>query len=111
MTEKKKKKKPAMDREALHAKALMLIGDAVGRIANCPLSDMEVATSPRLVMDTDMGKMSVVARKSWNDHWFFVLRAGRKQAEGLAYGKKAAVDKCLADLDRKMGFTDKEARS
>lgn len=93
----------AKSRMSLRAIVLKLMGDAMRRIMDCQLDGMEIATSPRLCVYAGKLKVSAVARKSWNEHWSFVVKVKGKQAEGLAFGRQAAIDKCMNSLEAKLG--------
>lgn len=90
-------------RMSLRDIVLKLMGDAMRRIMDYQLNDMEIVTSPRLCIYAGKLKVSAVARKSWNEHWCFVVKVKGKQAEGLSFGRQAAIDKCMSSLEAKLG--------
>lgn len=87
-----------------------MLDKATGSIVNYALeqsaTDMEMVTTPRSYVRTALGEADAIARKTADGHWAVYANLAGKSAEGVAFGRQAAIDLCMADLCGKLGLTE-----
>ena len=87
-----------------------MLGKSTGSIVNYELNrsakDMEVVTTPRSYVRTALGEADAIARKTADGHWAVYANLAGKSAEGVAFGRQAAIDLCMADLCGKLGLVE-----